>query len=122
MNMLILAAISSLSVQEAFLWLGLLFLVLLGLVTLCQHFINCLVAAFEAYDCLEGRRAERKKSRIPPAHLQAVPSKQTAHPANRGHASNHPVPTTSRKRPLRANRHLKIVSAEDALRRNAESA
>lgn len=122
MNKLMLAAASPISVQEVFLWFGLLFLALLGLVTLCQYFINCLVSALEAYDRLEHQLAERKKRRVPPTQLHAVPSEQAARPANTGQSSNHPVPTTSRKRPLRANRHLKIVSAQDALRRNAESA
>lgn len=122
MNKLMLAAASPISVQEVFLWLGLLFLVLLGLVTLCQYFINCLVSALEAYDRLEHQLAERKKRRVPRAQLHAVPSEQAARPANAGQSSNHAVPTTSRKRPLRANRHLNIVSAQEALRRNAESA
>jgi hypothetical protein len=122
MNKLMLALASSVSVKEVFLWLGLLFLVLLGLVTLCQYFINCLVNALEAYDWLECRLAERKKRQVPPAHLHTVPSEQAARPANAGQSSNHAVPTTSRKRPLRANRHLRIVSAQEALRRNAESA
>jgi len=121
MNKLMLVAASSVSVQEVFLWLGLSFLVLLGLVTLCQHFINCLVGVFEACDWLECRLAERKKRRVPPAQLHAVPSEQAARPLNASQSSNNAVPTTSRKRPLRANRHLRIVSAQDALRRNAES-
>ena len=121
MNKLMLAIASSVSMKEVFLWLGLLFLVLLGLVTLCQHFINCLVGVFEACDWLECRLAERKKRRVPPAQLHAVPSEQAARPLNASQSSNNAVPTTSRKRPLRANRHLRIVSAQDALRRNAES-
>ena len=121
MNKMMLAVAFSVSGKEVFLWLGLLFLVLLGLVTLCQYFVNCLVSALEAYDRFECRLAERKKRRVPPAQLHAVPSEQAAPPASVGQSSNHPVPTTSRKRPLRANRHLKIVSAQDALRRNAES-
>jgi len=121
MNKLMLAAASSISLQEALLCLCLLFLALLGLVTVCEYFINCLVSALEAYDWLECRLSERKKPRVPPTQLHAVPSEQAARPMNAG-SSNHAVPTTSRKRPLSANRHLKIVSAQDALRRNAESA
>jgi hypothetical protein len=121
MNKLMLAAASSISLQEVLLCLCLLFLVLLGSVTLCHYFINCLVSALEAYDRLECRLVERKKRRVSPAQLHAVPSEQVAHPANAGQSSNHAVPTTRRKRPLRANRRLRIVSAQDALRRNAES-
>jgi len=121
MNKLMLAIASSVSMKEVFLWLGLLFLVLLGLVTLCQHFINCLVGVFEACDWLECWLAERKQRRVPPTQLHAVPSEQAARPLNASQSSNNAVPTTSRKRPLKANRHLRIVSAQDALRRNAES-
>ena len=121
MNKLMLVAASSVSVQEVFLWLGLSFLVLLGLVTLCQHFINCLVGVFEACDWLECWLAERKQRRVPPTQLHAVLSEQAARPLNASQSSNNAVPTTSRKRPPKSNRHLRIVSAQDALRRNAES-
>jgi len=121
MDKLMLAVASSVSVKEVFLWLGLSFLVLLGLVTLCQHFINCLVGVFEACDWLECWLAERKQRRVPPTQLHAVPSEQAARPLNASQSSNNAVPTTSRKRPPKSNRHLRIVSAQDALRRNAES-
>ncbi len=120
MNKLMLAA-SSISLQEVLLCLCLLFLALLGLVTVCQYFINFLVSALEAYDWLEGRLSERKKRRMPPPQLHAVPSEQAARPVNAG-SSNHALPTTSQKRPPSVNCDLKIVSAQDALRRNAESA
>ena len=123
MKKLMLAVTSSVSAPEVFLWLGLLFLVLLGLVTLCRHFIRYLMVEFEtAGDWLECRLAERKKRRVPPALLHAVPSAQAARPANAGQSSNYAVPTVRQKRLLRPNRHLRIVSAQDALRRNAESA
>ncbi len=123
MNKLMLAVASSVSAPEVFLWLGLLFLVLLGLVTLCRHFIRYLMGAFEtAGDWLEYRLAERKKRRVPPALLHAVPSAQAVRLANAGQSSNHAEPTVRRKRPLRPNRHLRVVSAQDALRRNAERA
>ncbi len=123
MKKLMLAVASSVSAPEVFLWLGLLFLVLLGLVTLCRHFIRYSMGAFEtAGDWLECRLAKRKKRRVPPARIHAVPSAQAVRPANACLSSNHAVPTVRRKRPLRPNRHLRIVSAQDALRRNAESA
>ncbi len=77
-------------------------------------------------DWLECRLAERKKHRAATAPLQAVPSPvQITHSTKASDTANdtakHAVPTTSRKRPFRANRDLRIVSAQDALRRNAES-
>ncbi len=126
MTNLVLAA-SSFSLREVVFLLCVIFLALLGLVTLSKYFINCLIGAFEkACDWLECRLAERKKHRAATAPLQAVPSPmQTTHPAKASDIANdtakHAVPTTSRKRPFRANRDLRIVSAQDALRRNAES-
>ncbi len=121
MKKLMLAVASSVSAPEVFLWLGLLFLVLLGLVTLRRHFIKYLMVAFEtAGDWLECRLAKRKKRRVPPAQSHAVPSAQAVRPADAGQSSNHAVRTVRRKRPLRPHRHLRIVSAQDALRRNAE--
>ncbi len=122
MNKLMLAAASSISLQEILLCFCLLFLALLGLITLCRYFINCLTSAFEAScDWLERCLAKRKKHRSQRAS-PATPPAQAAHPANAGQSSNHAVPTTSRKRPMGANRHLRIVSAHDALRRHAERA
>lgn len=121
MNKLMFTAASSISLQEVLLCFCLLFLALLGLVTLCRYVINCLSSAFEAScEWLERRLAERKKHRSQPTSPAAPPA-QAAHPANAGQSSNHAALTTSRKRPMGANRHLRIVSAHDALRRNAES-
>lgn len=121
MNKLMLAIGSSISIQEVLLCFCLLFLALLGLVTLCQYVINCLTSTFEAScDRLERRLAERKKHRHQPTSPPTPPA-QAACPANASQFPNHAVPTTSRKRPMGTNRHLRIVSAQDALRRNAES-
>ncbi len=114
---------SSFSLREVLFLLCLIFLALLGMVTLCRYFINYLMGAFEkACDRLECRLAQRKKRRALTTPLHAVPSPvQTTHPAKAGETAKHAAPTTSRKRPFRANRDLRIVSAQDALRRNAES-
>lgn len=121
MNKLMFTAASSISLQEVLLCFCLLFLALLGLVTLCQYVINYLTSAFEAScDWLEHHLAERKKHRHQPTSPATQPA-QAARPANANQSSNHAVPTTSRKRPMGASRHLRIVSAHDALRRNAES-
>ncbi len=122
MNELVLAA-SSFSLREVLFLLCLIFLALLGLVTLCRYLINCLMSAFDkACDRLECRLAQRKKRLAAPAPLHAVPfPAQTTPPVKTGETAKHAVPTTSRKRAFRANRDLKIVSAQDALRRNAES-
>lgn len=122
MENLVLAA-SSFSLREVLFLLCVIILALLGLVTLCRYLINCLMNTFEkACDWLECRLAERKKHRAATAPLHAVPSPvQTTHPTKASDTAKHTVPTTSRKRPFRANRDLRIVSAQDALRRNAES-
>lgn len=124
MNKLMLSATlaSSASLGEPLTWLGLAFLCILGLITLCRHFISCLSRAFEtSCDWLECRLAERRKRQHQPAS-PATTSAQSPRPASHGESLKRPaVPTVSRKRPLRANRHLRIVSAQDALRRNAES-
>ena len=54
-------------------------------------------------------------------HLQVAPSAQISRSAKADESANHSIPTVSRKRPLGVNRHLRVVSAQDALRRNAES-
>lgn len=122
MENLVLTA-SSFSLREVLFLLCVIFLALLGLVTLCKYFINYLMGAFEKFcDRLECRLAERKKHRAATAPLHAVPSTvQAMHPVKASDTAKHAVPTTSRKRPFRANRDLRIVSAQDALRRNAES-
>lgn len=118
-----LAVDSSVSLQRVFLWLGLLFLVLLGLVTLCRHFINSLVSAFETVcDGLECWLAERKNHRHhPPSPANTPVAQLPRFVHHEARFKQTAVPPVSSKRPLRANRHLRIVSAQDALRRNAES-
>jgi hypothetical protein len=123
MNKLLFAAAlaSSVSLPEILLWFCFVFLALLGLITLCRYCVNCLTSVFDAgCDRLECRLAERKKRRAV-TDLQAVPSALISRSAKADESANHSVPTASRKRPLGVNRHLRVVSAQDALRRNAES-
>lgn len=120
-KLMLAAATPSNSLLEVLLCFCLVFLALLGFVTLCRYFMNCLTSAFEAYcDWLDCWLAGRKKRRHD-TELRAVPPVQSSRSVSEDKSSTHTVPTVSRKRSLGANRHLRVVSAEDALRRNAES-
>jgi len=120
-KLMITAATPSNSLFEVLLCFCLVFLELLGFVTLCRYLMNQMAGAFEACcDWLECWLAERKKRRHD-MKPRAITPLQSSRSASEDKSSTHTVPTVSRKRPLGANRYLRVVSAEDALRRNAES-
>lgn len=108
----------SVSLRESLLLLAVAVFAVVGLVTLCRYIVECLSSLFDrCCDQLELWLVARRTRHTAPPSTPPVTNLQDE---NKNSYVHSPTPAITRKRPLGAHRHLRVVSAQDALRRSCQ--
>ena len=107
------------TLREGLLLLAVAFLIVIGLVTLCRYITEFLNKLFDGCcERLELWLIARKARRRPPSPPSDPPANNL--PLVNNSLALSPAPVVTRKRPLAAHHHLRVVSAQDALRRSCQ--